>query len=110
MLGAILEEDTLPVGPVLHLRFFLRFVLLLVRGGRLNLLLRFDQLEKWIAQELLLQMLLQIQQRHVQEIHRLIQARIDPQVLPQRGVLMQAGLHAAGDSRARRRVVSVGPR
>src|SRR2546428_9880372 len=35
VLGAILEEDTLPVGPVLRLRFLLRFVLLLFRGGPL---------------------------------------------------------------------------
>ena len=110
MLGAIVEEDALPVGLVLGLRFLLGLVLLLFRSGRLDFFLRLDELEERIAQELLFQMLLQVEQRHVEQIHRLIQARIDPQVLPERGVLMQAGLHAAGESRARRRVVRVGPR
>src|SRR5438874_5288447 len=38
-------------------------------------------------------------------IHRLIQARIDPQLLRQRRVLLQAGLHAAWVRRARSRAV-----
>src|SRR2546425_78416 len=52
----------------------------------------------------------QVEQRHVQQIHRLIQARIDPQLLGQRRVLLQAGFHAAWVRRARSRAVRVGPR
>ena len=111
VLGAVLEQDVLPIRLVLLLLLVLfRLVLLLLRRGRLHFLFRLDHLEKRIAEQLLLEMLLEIEERHVEQIHRLIQARIDPQVLPQRGVLMQAGLHAAGESRARRRVVRVGPR
>ena len=109
VLGAVLQQDVLPVGPVLRLCFLLG-LLLLLGGGRLDFLFRLHHLEERIAQQLLLQVLLQIEQRHVEQIHRLIQARIDAQVLPHADVLMQAGLHAAGDRRARRRVVSVGPR
>src|SRR5919198_1840697 len=110
MVGPVVEQNTFPIRLVFGFRFLLRLVLLLVGGRRLYLFLGLHHLEERIAEQLLLQVLLEVEQRHVQQIHRLIQARIDPQVLPQRGVLMQAGLHAAGDSRARRRVVSVGPR
>ena len=49
-----------------------------------------DEIEKWIVQQLLLEMLLKVQQGHVQKIHRLVQARIDLQVLPHLGGLAEA--------------------
>ena len=110
MLGAVFEQNVFPVGPVLGFGFLLRFVVLLLGSRRLDLLLRFDHLEEGIAEQLLFQVLFEVEQRHVQQIHRLVQARIDPQILAQADVLMQAGFHAAEDRRARRRVVSVGPR
>src|SRR6266850_370530 len=108
VLGAVVEQDAFPVGLVVSGLFLLGGLLL--GGGRFGLLLRLDHLEERIAQQLLLQVLLEVQQRHVEEIHRLVEARIDPQVLPERRVLVQAGLHAACVKRARRRAVRVGPR
>ena len=76
------EEDLLPV----HLFFLLLLLLflLLVLGrvliGRL-LVLRLEQLEERIRQQLLLEVLLEIQKRHVKQIHRLIQAWIDLELL-----------------------------
>ena len=116
MLGAIVEEDALPVGLVLGLRFLLGLVLLLFRRGRLDFFLRLDELEERIAQELLFQMLLQVEQRHVEQIHRLIQARIDLELLPELRRLVETRLHEAATSplsrekRSRSRAVSVGPR
>src|SRR4029077_13412104 len=110
MLGAILEQDIFPVGPVLGLGLLLRLIVLLLGSRGLDLFLRLDHLEERVAEQLLFEMLLEVEQRHVQEIHRLVQARIDAQILAHTDVLMQAGLHAAEDSRARMRLVSVGPR
>src|SRR5437879_3247281 len=107
--GAIVQQDVLPVRLVVVLGFLL--LLDAVLGERqLGLFLGLDQLEKRVAEQLLLQMLLQVEQRHVQEVHRLVQARIDAQVLAQPDVLVQTGFHAAEVSRARRRVVRVGPK
>src|SRR5207302_434402 len=106
-LGAVVEQDVLPIGLVVAVLLLLR--LRLLRCRRL-LLFRLDQLEKRVAEQLLFEVLLQVQQRHVQQIHRLVQPGIDPQVLPQGGVLVQPGLHAACPRRARRRAVRVGPR
>ncbi len=38
--------------------------------------------------ELLFQVLLEVEERHVEEIHRLVKARIDPQLLPQSYALL----------------------
>ena len=112
VLGPVVEQDVLPVGLVVArlLLLGLLLLLLLLGRGRLHLFFRLHHFEERIAQQLLLQVLLQIEQRHIEQIHRLVEARVDPQVLAERRVLMQAGLHAAGDRRARRRVVRVGPR
>jgi len=78
------------------------------------LFLRLDHLEERIVEELLLEVLLQVQKRHVQQIHRLIQARIDLELLAELRALIEAGLHLVGvsplENRARSRAVSVGPR
>ena len=103
------EEDVLPVDR-LGLGG-LRGLLLLRRGERKVLvLLRLQQLEERVGEQLLLEVLLQGEQRHVQQVHGLVQPRIDPQVLPQERMLPEGLLHAAGARRARRRAVSVGPR
>src|SRR5207245_1533150 len=81
---------------------------LLGRGAEITVL--GDVADELFGEQLLLEMLLQVEQRHVQQIHRLVQAGIDAQVLAQPDVLVQAGLHAAGVSRARRRAVRVGPK
>jgi hypothetical protein len=69
------EQDLLPIDLVL----VLLFLGLLLR----DLLLRhLRELEERIDQHLLLEVGLQVEQGHVQKIHRLIQARIDLQFLP----------------------------
>src|SRR2546425_6217959 len=100
---------SLPVGLVVARLLFFGFLAVL-RERDLGLLLGLHQLEERVAEQLLLEMLLQLQEGHVEEIHRLVQARIDPQLLRERGVLLQSGLHAAAVRRARRRAVRVGPR
>jgi hypothetical protein len=78
------EEDLLPI----HLLLFLLLLLLLLGVLLLGrLLLRLEQLEEGIGQQLLLEVLLQIHHRHVEHVHRLVQARIDPELLPETGVL-----------------------
>ncbi len=104
------EEDVLPVGLLAVGGLRAPRVLLGQRRRRLLLFLGLEQLEERIRHQLLLQVLLQVEQRHVQQVHRLVEAWIDPQVLPQDGVLAEAGLHAAGERRERRRAVRVGPR
>ena len=91
-----------------------------------------SMLEERIREQLLLQVLLQVEQRHVQHVHRLVQARIDLELLPKTQALVQPSLHPVGpggDSvgstaaaarasaspcsalkRVRSRAVSVGPR
>src|SRR6185437_2861902 len=109
------EQDLLPIDLV---------GVLLLLGGRLRLccrlllffLLGLHHLEEWIVEELLLEVLLEIEQWHVKQIHRLIQAWIDLQLLAELRALMQAGLHATSPlscrnaKRERKRAVSVGPR
>ena len=60
------------------------------------------------------EMLLEVEQRHVEQVHRLVQARIDLHLLLELRALGQAGLHAlpagAPPNRDRSRAVSVGPR
>ena len=106
--SAVVEQDVFPVGLVVA-RFF-GLGLRLLRHRHLGLLFGLDQLEEGITEQLLLQMLLEVEQRHVEEVHRLVQARVDAQLLTERRVLVQAGLHAAWVRRARRRAVRVGPR
>ena len=74
-------------------------------------------LEERIVEKLLLEVLLQVEQGHVQEIHRLIQARIDLELLFELDVLGETRLHAGCPAvacdeakRDRSRAVSVGPR
>ena len=102
------EEDLLPVDLV-----FLLLLLLLLLGVLLLvfLLLRLDQVEERIVQQLLLQVLLEVEQGHVEQIHRLVEAWIDLQLLPElvcweSPVLMRT----CTPERARRRAVRVGPR
>ncbi len=101
------EEDLLPV----HLLFLLLLLLLLLRVLLLRrLLLGLEQLEEGIGQQLLLQVLLQVHHGHVQHVHRLVEPRIDPQLLAETRVLGETGLHATASRRARKRAVRVGPR
>ena len=75
------EKNFLPVDLIASL---LRFGLLGVLGLRLVFLflLFLDEVEERIVQQLLLEVLLQIEERHVEEIHRLVQAGIDLELLP----------------------------
>ena len=57
-----------------------------------------------------LKVLLEVEHRHVEHVHRLVEAWIDAQLLPEPGVLLHAGLHAGCSVRARKRAVRVGPR
>src|SRR5216110_885329 len=78
VLGAVFEQNAFPVGPVLGFCLFLGLVLLLVRRRRLDLFLGLDHFEEGVAEQLLLEVLLEVEQRHVQQVHRLVQAWIDP--------------------------------
>ena len=66
-------------------------LLLGLLGLLVVLFFRLDELEERIIQQLLLEVLLEIEQRHVQEIHRLVQAWIDLQLLPELGALDSPG-------------------
>ena len=103
------EQDVLPVGG-LGLGLLGRLLLLGGGEGELLLVLGLEQLEEGIVEQLLLEVLLQVEQRHVQEVHRLVQPRVDPQVLAEERLLPQRLLHAAAARRDRRRAVRVGPR
>src|SRR5262245_17580097 len=115
-----IEEDLLPVDLVA--RFF-------VGGGFgfgrlllvLFLLLEVNHLEERVVQKLLLEVLLEVEQGHVQQVHRLVQARIDFQLLLELSALLETGFHwttmpswpsapSVAAKRARRRAASVGPR
>lgn len=73
-------------------------------------------LEKRVGRQLLLQVLLQVEQRHIEQVHRLVQARIDLQFLAQARRLLKTRSHrlstpsSASENRERRRAVNVGPR
>ena len=80
------EENLLPIDLVVGGLFFgRRFGRRFGLGGlflRLLLVfLRLDHVEEGIVEELLLEMLLKVQERHVEQVHRLIQARIDLELL-----------------------------
>ena len=101
------EEDLLPV----HLLFLLLLLLLLLRVLLLRrLLLRLEQLQEGVGEQLLLEVLLEIHHGHVQHVHGLVEPGIDPELLPQAGMLGKTGSHATASRRARRRAVRVGPR
>jgi hypothetical protein len=101
------EEDLLPV----HLLFLLLLLLFLLGVLLLRrFLLRLEQLEEGIGEQLLLEVLLEIHHGHVQHVHGLVEPGIDPELLPQAGMLGKTGSHATASRRARRRAVRVGPR
>ena len=104
------EQDLFPVDLLLllGLLLFLLGVRRLLGAGLLFLGLH--QLQERIDQQLLFQVLLEIHHGHVQHVHRLVQAWIDPQLLPQSGVLSETLLHAVLSIRALSRAVRVGPR
>ena len=63
---------------------------------------RLHQVEERVVQELLLQVLLEVEQRHVQQIHRLIEAWIDLELLPElRALVRVPALMSASCARAR---------
>ena len=72
------EEDLLPIHFVVLLDLFL-----LLLGGLLGdfLFLRLLELQERVVEELGLQVLLQVEHRHVQHVHRLVEARIDAELL-----------------------------
>src|ERR1017187_4511965 len=104
------------------------------RAPTLLLLVVLEHLEERVREEFLLEVLLQVEQRHVQHVHRLIEARIDLELLPKTEALVEPSLHPAGSGgdsvgctaaalaradvwppcsswkRVRSRAVSVGPR
>ena len=79
------EQNLFPIDLASSLVFGLRLGLLLGLGVLLLFLffLRLDEVEERVVEKLLFEVLLQIQQRHIQEIHRLIKARIDLELLPE---------------------------
>ncbi len=112
------EQDLFPIylAGALILGFRLRrlggFALLLL----LFLLLSLDEIEEWIVEKFLLEVLLEVQQRHVEQVHRLIEAWIDLELLTELGRLIKTRLQEAATSSllranlSRSRAVSVGPR
>ena len=90
------EEDLFPVDLVLGLRL-LGFVSRRLSFGCLLILFlfRLDHLQERIRLQLLLQVLLEVEQGHVQQIHRLIQARIDLELLPDLRALTQSSFHCS---------------
>ena len=116
------EENLLPVDLVSGLFLRLLFFGLPFLGGALLAVFVFIllvHLEERVVEELLLEVLLEIEERHVEEIHRLVEAGIDLDLLLHLGVLRHARSHAAppllgratpSAKRARSRAASVGPR
>src|SRR6185503_800527 len=87
------EQDLFPVDLVVALLLFLLSfdfwaVLLLVL-----FLLEIDHLEEGVVQQLLLQMLLEVQERHVKQVHRLVKAWIDLQFLLELRALLETSFH-----------------
>ncbi len=73
-----IEEDFLPVDLVVSL--LLRLLGIVIR--------RLDQIEERIIDELLLKVLLEVEQGHIEQVHRLIEAWIDPEFLPEPDALL----------------------
>src|SRR5947207_1925648 len=87
------EENFFPIDLVvpfvfLGCRFGFWALLLLV-----FLFLHLDHLEEGIVQQFLLEMLLEVQERHVEQVHRLIQAWIDLELLLELRALLEASFH-----------------
>jgi len=74
MLGPVVAAGCSPSPAGRPLWSFLGLVWLCRPAGCLNLFLGLDHLEEGVAEQLLLQVLLEVEQRHVQQIHRLVQA------------------------------------
>jgi hypothetical protein len=87
------EENLLPV----YLSSTLVLGLGLSRLGFLAFLLLLffllDQIEEGIVQQLLLEVLLKVEEGHVEQIHRLIEAWIDLELLAELSRLIESRLH-----------------
>jgi hypothetical protein len=59
---------------------------------------RLLQLEEGVVQQLLLNVLLKVEQRHVEKIHRLVEARVDLHLLPELRTLVESGSNAHATS------------
>ena len=91
------EQDLLPVDLALLFLLGLGLRVLLFRAALallLVLFLRLDHVEERIVEELLLEVVLEVEQGHVEQIHRLVEAWIDLELLLELGVLSEAGSHA----------------
>ncbi len=79
-------------------------------------LLFLDKIEKRVVQKLLLQVLLKVEEGHVEQIHRLVEAWIDLELLSELSRLIESRLHQTVTSsssranRSRSRAVRLGPR
>ena len=91
------EQDLLPVDLALLLLLCFGFLRRLL-GGDVALLLvflvRLDHVEERVVEQFLLQVLLEVEEGHVEQIHRLVEARIDLELLLELRVLAEAGSHA----------------
>ena len=70
----------------------------------------FAHLQEGVLRHLLLQMLLEIQQRHVEQLHRLVEAWVDPHLLSELGALEELGVELVHISPERRAPVGVSRR
>jgi hypothetical protein len=84
------EEDLLPVDLVVFL-----LAVLFLRLLHALLDVAFHEVEEGVVEQLLLEVLLEVEERHVQEIHRLVEARVDLHLLLERRSLIETGLHTA---------------
>src|SRR3989454_9231027 len=99
---AVVEQELLPVGLVVARLLLLLGRVPVLRELHLALLVGLLQLEERVAQELLLEMLLQVEQRHVQEVHRLVEAGVDTQPRlpgPEAGSSRRVSARAGGGPR-----------
>src|SRR5678816_1604152 len=115
------EKDLFPIDLIVGGLFFSRllFFSYLFFLGLLLILLRLDHVEEGVVQQLLLEVLLKVQERHVEQVHRLVEAWIDLELLLELRALGKTSFHEATGSpgsasaaakRARNRAVNVGPR
>jgi hypothetical protein len=92
-----IEKDAFPIDLVAGRLLFLRCGRFLgLRALLLFLFLRLHHLEEWVVQQFLLEVLLQVEEWHVQQVHRLVQARIDLELLAELCALIEPGLHFLG--------------
>ena len=114
------EENLLPVDLVVVGLLFLRCGLdfdAFFLGLLFLVFLGLHHVEERVVQQLLFEMLLQVEQRHIEQIHRLVQAWIDLELLLELRVLGKTSFHvidgspsSAWENRERKRAVNVGPR